>query len=75
MMGTTFSLRDHDITVAGQWLTNEWDFSTGATVSGGGPTLSVPDSGLHSAWVSQTSLPAMQPASTSQATCIRGISG
>jgi len=66
---TTYHVR-FDITVAGRWLTNEWDFSTGSTVSGGGPTSSVPDNGLHSAWVSQTSLPAMQPASTSQATLL-----
>jgi len=66
---TTYHVR-FDITVAGQWLTNEWDFSTGATVSGGGPTSSVPDSGLHSAWMSQTQVPAMQPASTSQATLL-----
>src|SRR5205814_1992791 len=50
---TTYHVR-FDITVAGQWVTNEWDFSTGSTVSGGGPTSTVPDSGLHSAWVSQT---------------------
>src|SRR5438067_4530370 len=66
---TSYHVR-FDITVAGQWLTNEWDFSTGATVSGGGPTSTVPDSGLHSAWVSQTQVPAMQPASTSQATLL-----
>ncbi len=66
---TTYHVR-FDITVAGQWLTNEWDFSTGATVSGGGPTSSVPDSGLHSAWMSQTQVPAMQPASTSQTTLL-----
>ena len=64
---TTYHVR-FDITVAGQWLTNEWDFSTGSTVSGGGPTLTVPDSGLHSAWMSQTQVPALQPASTTQAT-------
>ncbi len=66
---TTYHVR-FDITVAGQWVTNEWDFSTGSTVSGGGPTSTVPDSGLHSAWVSQTQVPAMQPASTSQATLL-----
>src|SRR5206468_13015216 len=64
---TTYHVR-FDITVAGQWLTNEWDFSTGSTVSGGGPTLTLPDSGLHSAWTSQTLVPALQPAATSQAT-------
>ena len=62
---TTYHVR-FDITVAGEWLTNEWDFSTGATVSGGG----VPDSGFHSAWSSQTQLPALQPASTSQVTLV-----
>jgi hypothetical protein len=62
---TTYHVR-FDITVAGQWLTNEWDFSTGATVSGGG----VPDSGFHSAWSSQTQVPALQPASTSQVTLV-----
>jgi uncharacterized protein YkwD len=66
---TTYHVR-FDITVAGRWLTNEWDFSTGSTVSGGGPTSTVPDSGLHSAWVSQTQVPAMQPASTTQATLL-----
>ena len=66
---TTYHVR-FDITVAGQWLTNEWDFSTGSTVSGGGPTSSVPDNGLHSSWVSQTQVPAMQPAATSQATLL-----
>jgi uncharacterized protein YkwD len=66
---TTYHVR-FDITVAGQWLTNEWDFSTGSTVSGGGPTLTVPDSGLHSAWMSQTQVPALQPASTTQATLL-----
>ncbi len=66
---TTYHVR-FDITVAGQWVTNEWDFSTGSTVSGGGPTSAVPDSGLHSAWTSQTPVPAMQPAATSQATLL-----
>ena len=68
-VNTSYHVR-FDITVAGQWLTNEWDFSTGSTVSGGGPTSTVPDSGLHSAWMSQTQVPAMQPASTSQATLL-----
>src|SRR5438552_4814464 len=67
---TTYHVR-FDITVAGTWLTNEWDFSTGSTISGGGPTSTVPsDNGLHSAWTSQTQVPAMQPASTSQVTLL-----
>jgi uncharacterized protein YkwD len=67
---TTYHVR-FDITVAGRWLTNEWDFSTGSTISGGGPTSSIPlDNGLHSAWTSQTTVPAMQPAATTQATLL-----
>jgi uncharacterized protein YkwD len=68
-VNTTYHVR-FDITVAGTWLTNQWDFSTGSTVSGGSPTASLPDNGLHSRWVSQTSVPAMQPASASQATLL-----
>src|SRR5437867_8134820 len=47
-VNTTYHVR-FDITVAGTYVTNEWDFSTGSTVSSGGGTSSVPpDSGLHS---------------------------
>jgi uncharacterized protein YkwD len=69
-VNATYHVR-FDITVAGTWLTNEWDFSTGSTISGGGSTSSVPsDNGLHSAWMSQTQVPALQPASTSQVTLL-----
>ena len=72
---TTYHVR-FDITVAGRWLTNEWDFSTGAAIVGGGGSSGgggvspapAPDNGLHSAWVSQTALPAMQPAATQAVT-------
>ena len=65
---TTYHVR-FDITVAGRWLTNEWDFSTGATiVGGGGSGGGAVDNGLHSAWVDQTALPVMQPASTQAVT-------
>jgi hypothetical protein len=65
---TTYHVR-FDITVGGAWLTNEWDFSTGATVvGGGGSSGGFTDNGLHSAWVSQTALPPMQPASTQAVT-------
>ena len=65
---TTYHVR-FDITVAGRWLTNEWDFSTGATiVGGGGSGGGAVDNGLHSAWVSQTALPALQPAATQAVT-------
>jgi len=64
-VNTTYHVR-FDITVAGTYVTNEWDFSTGATVSS---TSSVPaDSGLHSTWGSQTTLPAMQPAALGSVT-------
>jgi hypothetical protein len=77
---TTYHVR-FDITVAGTWLTNEWDFSTGATVggsggmSGGGSTPSAADNGLHSAWVSQTAVPAMQPAATQSVSVLFRNSG
>ncbi len=65
---TTYHVR-FDITVAGRWLTNEWDFSTGATiVGGGGSGGGAVDNGLHSAWVDQTALPALQPAATQAVT-------
>jgi uncharacterized protein YkwD len=72
---TTYHVR-FDITVAGRWLTNEWDFSTGATIVGGGGSSGgggvtappAPDNGLHSAWVDQTALPALQPAATQAVT-------
>jgi uncharacterized protein YkwD len=67
---TTYHVR-FDITVAGRWLTNEWDFSTGSTITGGGPAASLPtDNGLHSAWMSQTPVPALQPAATTQTTLL-----
>ena len=68
---TTYHVR-FDINVNGVMATNQWDFSTGATISGsnsGGSVAAVPtDSGLHSAWVGQTSVPALQPADTSTVT-------
>ena len=66
---TTYHVR-FDITVAGQWLTNEWDFSTGSTVSGGGPTSTLPYSERSGAARMSPIVPAMQPASTSQATLL-----
>jgi len=79
---TTYHVR-FDITVAGTWLTNEWDFSTGATVTGGGGSSgggggappSASDNGLHSAWVSQTAVPALQPAATQSVSLLFRNSG
>ena len=44
-----------DLTVAGQWITEEWSFSTAGAAS----TAPTAPSGFHSAWVSQTALPAI----------------
>src|SRR6266550_3660098 len=63
---TTYHVR-FDITVAGTYVTNEWDFSTGSTVSTAPPPPPA-DNGLHSSWTSQTTLPAMQPAAQAQVT-------
>jgi hypothetical protein len=63
---TTYHVR-FDITVAGTYVTNEWDFSTGSTVSTAPPPVPT-DNGLHSSWLSQTTLPAMQPAAQAQVT-------
>lgn len=61
---TTYHVR-FDINVNGRMVTNEWDFSTVATLGG----ASIPtDSGLHSAWVSQSAVAALQPAATSTVT-------
>jgi len=68
---TTYHVR-FDITVGGRYVTNEWDFSTGATISPGGttpPPAVVPqDNGLHSAWVDQTTPALLQPAATTTIT-------
>lgn len=71
---TTYHVR-FDITVAGTWLTNQWDFSTGSTIvggggssGGGGGVAPVVDNGLHSAWVDQSAVPALQPAATQSVT-------
>jgi len=67
-VNTTYHVR-FDITVAGTWLTNEWDFSTGSTITGGGGSGGgATDNGFHSAWVDQTALAAMQPAATQSVT-------
>jgi len=78
---TTYHVR-FDITVAGTWLTNEWDFSTGPTISGGGggsggggAPPSASDNGLHSAWVAQTAVPALQPAATQSVSLLFRNSG
>src|SRR5438093_2324760 len=62
---TTYHVR-FDITVAGEWLTNQWDFSTGATANAG--NAGVADSGFPSAWASPAQAPAMPPAATSHVT-------
>jgi len=73
---TTYHVR-FDITVAGTWLTNEWDFSTGSTISGGGGDggSTATDNGFHSAWMSQTAVPALQPAATQSVSLLFRNSG
>ena len=74
---TTYHVR-FDITVAGTWLTNEWDFSTGSTIAGGGgggAPAPAADNGLHSAWMSQTTLPPLQPAATQSVSLLFRNSG
>ena len=65
---TTYHVR-FDINVNGAMVTNQWDFSTGTTITGGGTSASVPTAdGLHAAWAGQTQLAAMQPAATGSVT-------
>ncbi|OLC55576.1 MAG: hypothetical protein AUH85_08965 [Chloroflexi bacterium 13_1_40CM_4_68_4] len=59
---TTYHVR-FDLTVVGQYVTNEWDFSTGPTISV--PPPPPPVTTLHSVYVSQTTVPSLQPAATS----------
>lgn len=66
--GTTYHVR-FDINVNGVMTTNQWDFTTASTTSGGTPIASTPTgSGLHAQWVDQTTLPSLQPAATASVT-------
>jgi hypothetical protein len=75
---TTYHVK-MDITVAGNAVINEWDFSTGATIVGGGGSSggggAAVDNGLHSAWVSQTAVPALQPSATQSVSLLFRNSG
>ena len=75
---TTYHVK-MDITVAGNAVINEWDFSTGAAIVGGGGSSggggAAVDTGLHSAWVSQTAVPALQPAATQSVSLLFRNSG
>src|SRR5438105_13222265 len=65
---TTYHVR-FDINVSAVAGTNQRDFSTGSSISGGGATSTVPtDNGLHSAWVAQTPTAPLQPAATTSVT-------
>ncbi len=67
-VGTTYHVR-FDINVNGAMVTNEWDFSTGSTISGGGGVASASgDGGLHASWAGQSQLAAMPPAATGTVT-------
>ena len=64
---TTYHVR-FDINVNSVMVTNEWDFSTGSTISGGTTSTTPTDNGLHSTWAGQSTVPALQPAATSSVT-------
>ena len=65
---TTYHVR-FDINVNSVEVTNQWDFSTGSTVSTGGTTSTAPsDNGLHALWAGQSAVPALQPAATTSVT-------
>ena len=64
---TTYHVR-FDINVNSVEVTNQWDFSTGATISTGSSVTPPTDNGLHSAWTGQTPFAALQPAATATET-------
>ncbi len=66
---TTYHVR-FDINVNTVEVTNQWDFSTGATLGSGGGSVSIvpTDNGLHSSWVAQSAVFALQPAATTSVT-------
>jgi hypothetical protein len=83
--GTTFHVR-FDITVAGRYVTNEWDFTTaGATTGVAPPPPPQPVVSYNSGFLDQTPWPTLAPGTTTSvtlrfkntgtATWIRGVAG
>src|SRR6266850_4072389 len=66
---TTYHVR-FDINVNSVMTTNEWDFSTGTTISGGGGGNPAPASvqTFHSSWVDQSTFPTLTPGQSTQLT-------
>jgi hypothetical protein len=64
---TTYHVR-FDINVNSQMVTNEWDFSTGTTISGGGTPAPASVPSFHSSWVDQSSFPTLSPGQSTQLT-------
>jgi hypothetical protein len=64
---TTYHVR-FDINVNSLMVTNEWDFSTGTTISGGGTPAPASVPSFHSSWVDQSSFPTLSPGQSTQLT-------
>ena len=81
--GTTYHVR-FDITVNGRYVTNEWDFTTAGT-SSGGTVLPPPSPTYSSGFLDQTPWPTLAPGTTTAvtvrfkntgtATWLRGVAG
>ncbi len=68
--GTAYHVR-FDITVAGQYVTNEWDFTTAGTAAAQAPPPAPARASaatFHSAFVDQTAYPVLQPGATGSVT-------
>ena len=65
---TTYHVR-FDINVNSRMTTNEWDFSTGSTISGGGGNPAPASvQTFHSSWVDQSTFPTLTPGQSTQLT-------
>jgi len=82
--GTRFHVR-FDITVAGRYVTNEWDFTTAGATSGAVPLPPQPVLSYNSGFLDQTPWPTLAPGTTTSvtlrfrnsgtATWVRGVVG
>jgi hypothetical protein len=65
---TTYHVR-FDIDVNGSAVTNEWDFSTGATIAtSGAATAAASTNTFHSAFIDETAFPTLAPGESAQLT-------